>query len=143
MQHANGISGGYKEDHMIFDSEYEVEEWVESLYSDVVPYLANNMNVGCVTPEKKLVKSLENYLPSWADFNEVNIQIHSEQGKEDGKVIYKIWTQQLSSLIAKQCKLLIYWRYDINETNHRPWRRRVLYGTESSTLRFLHIESIK
>ncbi|MEW9053810.1 MAG: hypothetical protein AB2392_21805 [Neobacillus sp.] len=75
---------------MIFDSEYEVEEWVDSLYSDMVPYLANNINIGYATPDQKVVKSLENHLPCRVDFNEVNIQIHSEKGKEDGKVIYKI-----------------------------------------------------
>ncbi len=96
MQPVNWISGGYKEDHMIFDSEYEVEEWVDSLYSDMVPYLANNINIGYATPDQKVVKSLENHLPSWATFIEVNIQIHSEKVNVDGKVIYKVWTQQLS-----------------------------------------------
>lgn len=88
------ISGSYKEDHRFFNSELEAEEWTNALYSDFVPYIANKLNVGYASPDKKVIQSLEKLLPEWADYHEVKIHICKENISADGEVIFKVWTQQ-------------------------------------------------
>ncbi len=88
------INGSYIEDNRIFNSERQAEEWVDALYPDFVAYLSNNINVGYASPDEKVIKYLESYLPKWASYNNVNVSIHIGKITKDGQIIFEIWTSQ-------------------------------------------------
>lgn len=86
------INGQYKEDSRIFDSEFEAEEWVDGLFTDFSIYMNNEVNVGYATLDKKVMEFLSVYLLKWAEWLGVKVNIHTDEEKVDGKVLYKIWT---------------------------------------------------
>ena len=95
MENVTWINGSHKEDHRIFDSAFEAEEWSEALYPDFVAYLDDENNVGYASPDEKVIKYLASRFPKWGDY--INLQIGVCIGKTeiDGRVIYKIWTVKL------------------------------------------------
>ncbi len=94
MDNVRWINGSYKEGSQIFDSEFEAKEWADALNPDIVAYLGIQNNVGYASPDEKVIKYLAAFLPQWADYNNVQVEVCTEKIKIDGQTIYKIWTQQ-------------------------------------------------
>ncbi|MEK5038668.1 hypothetical protein [Sporosarcina sp. FSL K6-3457] len=88
------INGQYPEDKRIFDSEMEVFEWTNSLYPDFSNSLCREENVGYVTPDEKVIDYLTDLLPQWADYLNVQVIVHKDKIKEEGKIVYRIWTSK-------------------------------------------------
>lgn len=90
------ISGRYNEDNRIFDSSWEVEEWVDSLYSDFAG--AGFVNVGYATPDEKVATNLTSCLPDWLTFatktnpflQGLTVRTETSTAPEDTP-IYKVW----------------------------------------------------
>ncbi|MEI2358720.1 hypothetical protein, partial [Mesobacillus zeae] len=95
LKNVKWINGSYKEDNRIFGSEFEAKEWTDALYPDFVAYLGNKINVGYATPDEKVIKYLASFLPQWADYNNLKVDVCTEKTKIDGQIIYKIWTVKL------------------------------------------------
>ncbi|MFB5192578.1 hypothetical protein [Alicyclobacillus fastidiosus] len=83
------INEQYKESNRIFDSKWEVEEWVNSLYSDFSGCLRTN--VGYATPDENVFLRLSEELPRWAEYTHAQVEIHTDTQIVDGKPLYKIW----------------------------------------------------
>ncbi|WP_066299122.1 hypothetical protein [Bacillus sp. FJAT-29937] len=94
MDNVKWLNGGYKEDNRIFDSEFEAKEWADALYSDFVAYFGNQNDIGYASLDEKVIKYLAAFLPQWADYNNVQVEVCAEKIKIDGQTIYKIWSQQ-------------------------------------------------
>ncbi|MEK5068650.1 hypothetical protein [Sporosarcina sp. FSL K6-1508] len=89
------LNGQYPEDKRIFDSQMEVYEWTNSLYPDFSNCLFSEINVGYGTPDEKVIDYLTELLPQWADYLNVEVIVHKDKIKEDGKYVYKIWTAKV------------------------------------------------
>jgi len=90
-----GISGRHDEDNRIFDSSWEVEEWVDSLYSDFVG--EGFVNVGYATPYEKVALYLTDCLPDLVTFlTKTNPFVHGltvrteTSTTPEGTPIYKV-----------------------------------------------------
>lgn len=90
-----------KESTRIFDSMWEVEEWVDSLYSDFVGL--GFRNVGYATPDVKVARQLESVLPDWLQFfatanpSSPKLTIRTETSKSlAGRPLYKIWVEPIT-----------------------------------------------
>jgi hypothetical protein len=92
MENVKWINGSHKEDNRIFDSEFEVKEWIEALYPDFVAYLNDKTNVGYATPDEKVNKYLVSLFPKWAAYINTQIDVRTEKTEIKGQIIYKIWT---------------------------------------------------
>ncbi|MFE8697558.1 hypothetical protein ACFYKT_14540 [Cytobacillus sp. FJAT-53684] len=94
MNHIKWVNGSCKEDNRIFDSEFEAEKWADSIYPDFIAYFGYKQDVGYATPDKKVIKHLEVLMPQWAAYNNLQVNVRTEHSKLDGRIIYKIWTEQ-------------------------------------------------
>lgn len=74
-------------DGRIFDSEWEAQEWADSLATDFFPL----DDVGYVTPDEKVFGWLCRLLPQWMTYEDFPTTIHTAIGMVDGRRIYKIW----------------------------------------------------
>ncbi|WDM00444.1 hypothetical protein JI721_12015 [Alicyclobacillus cycloheptanicus] len=83
------INEDYKEGGRVFDSEWEVDEWVDSLYSDFGGCLRTN--VGYATPDEKVFLRLSKELPRWAEYTHALSEIHRDTQIVDGRTIYRMW----------------------------------------------------
>lgn len=86
------VSGQYAEDNRIFDSLHEVYEWTDSLYPEFLIHLVNKISTEYSTPDEKVIESLADLIPKWADHLEVGLIIHKDTTEVDGKSVYRIWT---------------------------------------------------
>ena len=83
------INEQHKEGNRIFDSKWEVEEWVDSLFPDFGGCVRTN--VGYATPDEKVFLRLSEELPRWAEYTHSNVGIYTDKQMVGGKMIYKIW----------------------------------------------------
>jgi hypothetical protein len=91
------INGRYNEDIRIFDTSWEVEEWVDSLYTDFAG--EGFVNVGYATPDEKVANHLAFRLPQWLEYARTwnpflpRLTIRTETTtNSDSTPIYKVWT---------------------------------------------------
>ncbi|GLG01221.1 hypothetical protein Alches_12600 [Alicyclobacillus hesperidum subsp. aegles] len=91
------IHGRYKEDSRVFDSQWEAEEWADSLYPDIVG--EGFVNVGYATPDQKVVDFLIRQIPRWAEFLKMHnpsmpaVAVHSSTDVVAGQPRYKVWIE--------------------------------------------------
>lgn len=52
------VNGQYQEDERIFDSQFEVYEWTDSLYQDFSNGFLRKENIGFATPDVKVMDCL-------------------------------------------------------------------------------------
>lgn len=89
------IHGRYKEDSRVFDSEFEAEEWADSLYSDIVG--EGFVHVGYATPDKKVADFLIRHILRWAEFVRTGnpslppVIAGTSTDTLDGQPLYKVW----------------------------------------------------
>ena len=86
------VNGQYREDDRIFDSQFEVYEWTDSLYQDFSNCFFREENVGYATPDVKVIDCLIELITQWAGYTNVNVILHSDKIEVDGKYMYRIWT---------------------------------------------------
>ena len=91
------VNGQYPEDDRIFDSQFEVYEWSDSLYLDFSNCFFRKENVGYATPDIKVIECLTELIPQWAEYMSVNVKLHRDEIKVDGKSVYRIWTSLLTA----------------------------------------------
>lgn len=93
----NWIHGRDKEDIRVFDSVWEVEEWANSLYPDIIG--EGFVNVGYATPDKKVADFLIREIPRWAEIVRSHdpaipsVNVHSSTDTIDGRLIFKVWIE--------------------------------------------------
>ncbi|WP_409368972.1 hypothetical protein [Lysinibacillus sp. 38-6] len=85
------VNGQYREDNRIFDSQFEVYEWTDSLYQDFSHRFFREENVGYATPDAKVIDCLTELIPQWAEYTNVNVTLHRDKIEVDGKDLYRIW----------------------------------------------------
>ncbi|SDW22019.1 hypothetical protein [Paenibacillus sp. CF384] len=90
------INEKYKEANRVMDTDWEIYEWADSLYSDFAGGI--RVNVGYATPDYKVYLYLVEHLPRWKDLNQTKVIINTSHSIEDEKVIYKIWITSPFSL---------------------------------------------
>lgn len=83
------VNERYKESKRIFDSEWEVSEWADSLYPDFGGGFS--IYVGYASPDERVHNYLVGNLPKWTVQNNRNILINTSIEIEDEQLIYKIW----------------------------------------------------
>ncbi len=88
------VNGQYQEDERIFDSLFEVYEWVDSLYQDFSNGFLRKETIGYATPDVKVIDCLTELIPQWAGYTNVNVNVtmHRDKIEVDGKDMYRIWT---------------------------------------------------
>ncbi len=96
------INGRYKEDDMTFDSDWEAQEWADSICSDFVcSGFFGHEAVGYATPDEKVATHLCKLVPQSAEFIRTQdkslprlaVKIASEE--VNGRVVYKVWIEPL------------------------------------------------
>ncbi|WP_256759881.1 hypothetical protein [Cohnella sp. WQ 127256] len=87
------INVRYKEANRKMDSDWEVSQWVDSLYPDFYGCLI--VNLGYATPDYKVHSSLVEHLPKWASNNKSKIRVNTSNEVVDGEIIYKVWITPL------------------------------------------------
>lgn len=87
----NWVNGQYPEDNSIFDSQFEVYEWTNSLYQDFSNCFFREENVGYITPDVKVIDCLTELIPQWARYTNVNVILHRDKIEVDSKYVYRIW----------------------------------------------------
>ncbi|MFJ7666431.1 hypothetical protein ACIQXI_04945 [Lysinibacillus sp. NPDC097195] len=85
------VNGQYQEDERIFDSQFEVYEWTDSLYQDFSNGFLRKENIGYATPDAKVIDCLTELIPQWAGYTNVNVTLHRDKVELDGKDMYRIW----------------------------------------------------
>ncbi len=85
------VNGQYQEDERIFNSQFEVYEWTDSLYQDFSNGFLRKENIGYATPDAKVIDCLTELIPQWAGYTNVNITLHKDIIEIDGKDLYRIW----------------------------------------------------
>jgi len=85
------VNGQYQEDERIFDSQFEVYEWTDSLYQDFSNGFLRKENIGYATPDAKVIDCLTELIPQWAGYTNVNVILHKDIIEIDGKDLYRIW----------------------------------------------------
>lgn len=73
-------------DRRIFDSEWEAQEWADSLSDDFFPL----HDVGYATPDVKVFRWLCKLLPQWQTYEEFPTTIYTAIEIVDGRPCYKI-----------------------------------------------------
>ncbi|WP_139840760.1 hypothetical protein [Gottfriedia acidiceleris] len=97
MESVQWINGSYKEDNYIFETHRQAEMWANALYPDFALYLFSKTTVGYATPDEKVIKCLAELLPEWISYNNnTNGSICLGEEKINGKIIYKIWIENLT-----------------------------------------------
>ncbi|MFJ8064033.1 hypothetical protein ACIQYS_05340 [Psychrobacillus sp. NPDC096426] len=85
------INGQHAEDNRIFDSLIEAYEWTDSLYHDFSNNLISRVKVGYATPDAKVIDYLIDFIPEWANYLNVGVNVNKVKTRVDGKIIYRIW----------------------------------------------------
>ncbi|MEK5486980.1 MULTISPECIES: hypothetical protein [unclassified Lysinibacillus] len=86
------VNGQYQEDEQIFDSQFEVYEWTDSLYQDFSNGFLRKENIGYATPDIKVIDCLTELIPQWAEYMNVYVTMHRDKIEVDCKKMYRIWT---------------------------------------------------
>lgn len=86
------VNGQYREDERIFDSQFEVHEWTDSLYQDFAYCFFRKELVGYATPDIKVIDYLTKLIPEWAENVNVKVILHRDEIHVDGNYMYRIWT---------------------------------------------------
>lgn len=50
------------------------------------------------SPDEKVIDFLTELLPKWADYLNIQLVVHKDRIKENGKYIYRIWTSKVEKL---------------------------------------------
>lgn len=82
------INGSHKEDNRIFDSEFEAEEWADSIYPDFVAFLSETTNVGYATPDEKVIKYLVTLFPQWAEYSNLQSGVGTGKAEINDQIFY-------------------------------------------------------
>jgi hypothetical protein len=88
-------SGENREDHMIFDSLWEAEEWADSIRGDIIQGVFD----GYTTPDQKVAFALAyylaesaHYLAEWEQFI-----VYATKTRESDKFMYKVWVTRTAN----------------------------------------------
>ncbi|MEO4052624.1 hypothetical protein [Solibacillus sp. CAU 1738] len=87
----NWVNGQYAEDTRLFDSLHEAYEWTDSLYQDFSHSFYRRERVGYATPDEKVIDYLTDFLPEWASFINVQVNVHKEKLRVSDNFIFRIW----------------------------------------------------
>ncbi len=94
------MNGHYKEDDIIFDSNWEAQEWADSICSDFVcSGFFGYEAIGYATPDEKVAAYLCEFVSKSAEFIRIQDQslpmltLKTSSEEMEGRVVYKVWIE--------------------------------------------------